>query len=239
MRRKTTRRPWQRVPSGSVGSWSEDRGSLDLIVRGGEPRTVLMVRGNASADEDVEFVGTLGDAQDVERQEPVVIRLMAEDLARLEFSEPDAGEVSIYYDGELTEARITSLSVTYSIQGQYQIYSGIMDNGFGHRVEYFAIVDPLPVVVVGGAVLVAACAVLSGISFVMQKLEAKSSGFIEACRARGGYAIATPELGIEFSLKRRAFGCKIKPRLRCVGPNGETLATESGASERLHPDEDG
>ncbi len=216
-----------------MGSSAEDRGSLDLVVRGGEPQTVLMVRGNGVVGEDVEFVGTIGDAQDVERQDPVVILLTAQDLAPLEFSEADGGEVSIYYGGEPTEARITSLSVTYAIQEQYQIHSGIIDNGFGRQAEYFAIVDPLPLVVIGGAVLVAACGALSGWSFVMQKLEAKSSGFTEACRARAGYPIATIELGMEFSLKRRAFGCKIKPRLRCVGLNGETLATETGAVERL------
>jgi hypothetical protein len=207
-----------------MGSLDGDSGSLDLIVRGGAPTTTLMVSGHGSPEQHFELRGMLSDVEHPGYEQRIVLVLSPSDVSPLSFSEPENGEVSIYYGKRETAAHIAAFSATPAINERYMIYSGLIDNGAGEAVDYIAALDPLPAFLVGAAVLVGACVVMGGVALATQKLEAASSGFKQACKERGGFTIATPEFGFEFSPAEGKFGCLFTPRLQCVGLDGEPVS---------------
>jgi hypothetical protein len=200
--------------------------SLDLIVRGGEPMTTVSVRGRGEGEDSLELVGTIGDDLRPGVLQPVTIKLSADDVARIGMSGLEDGEIALSADGEQINTRIRAFSATSVVDERYVIYAGTLDKVDG-TVDFIAVTDPIPVILLGGAVLVAGCAALSGLERIATRKEARNSGFMEECRARGGSPVVTVEIGLRLNPFKRDFGCNIRTKMECRGLGGDTMSVDA------------
>lgn len=121
-------------------------------------------------------------------------------------------------------------SVAPVLEGRYEVCSGVFDNGTGRTVDFIAATDPVPFVVLGGAVLIGGCAVLGGLERLAKKLEMRSSGHSAECKKLGRFPMVDVHFGLRFSLKERAFGCTFHPKPVCVGLDGSTVPLAGAGS---------
>ncbi len=208
-----------------MGLAGDSSWSLDLIVRSRDPGTTLSVYGRGDAENSLELVGTLNDEAMPGVLQPVTIGLSHEDIARIGMSDPADDGIVFFADGEQIGTRIRAFSATPAIDGRYVIYAGVLDK-VGGTVDFIAATDPIPLILLGGAVLVAGCAVLSGLERLVTRMEAQSSGFIDECRVRGGFPVVTAEVGLRFNPFKGDFGCNIRPKMECKGIDGNDMSSD-------------
>lgn len=224
------------MPSASLiahmGASDDHGGTLDLVVRGGDPVTTARIGGRVVAEQDVELAGILGEDDDPNSVQPVVMSISAETLSSVGLQ--GDGETRVFtWNGEPAQTRIVGFSGERVGDGPYEVYTGAVQSG-ERGADFIAITDPVPVIVIGLVAVVGGCAALAGLSVIMMKLEARTNGFRTACREAGGFVTGTtPHLGVRFSLREHAFGCVVVPgKPDCVGLEGKSIVT-SVETDRL------
>ncbi len=152
---------------------------------------------------------------------PLVISLSDLDPQRFDAQEDDGGFV-LLADGNPTETSIRSLQSNAAINERYMIHSGVLVNEKG-SVDFVAVADPLPFVVIAGAVAVGGCLAFLAGTVILKHLEAKISGFVKACREQGG----TPEVKIRSGLRVGIgeFSCNPEPELICRDLAGNPISS--------------
>ena len=188
--------------------------------------TTVSVRGRGEAEDSLELVGTVGDELGPEVLQPVTIRLSPDDVARIGMSGLEDGEIAFSADGEQIGTRIRAFSATSVVDERYVIYAGTLDKVDG-TVDFIAVTDPIPVILLGGAVLVAGCAALSGLERIAARNEARNLGFMEECRERGGFPVVTVEIGLRFNPFKHDFGCNIRTKMECRDLDGDAMSVDA------------
>jgi len=206
--------------------------SLDLVVRVPGSTTTVSMHGRERPGSDVELVGTVTDDEFPGSPQAAVIRLTSRDLDRLQVEHTD-NELIFFAGGERARTRIVDFSATPILGGRYEVLSGLVNKGPVGEADFIAVTDPVPIVILGGGILAAACMAFTGFAYVLQKVESWSSGFADACRKSGGIPVATVEIGLSFSLRKRDIGCKVTPRLECKRLDGTVISTQRGKAGRI------
>jgi hypothetical protein len=214
-----------------MGADSYEGGSLDLVARTAD--VVLSVNGMVRAGEDSRLVGTVASASDPDTSYPVALLLDWDEVGQLSAELGDNGLVLLDSEGQPVGS-LRQFSSSVILEGSYEIHAGITEGEDGSPVHIMAIADPVPLIIIGAAAVVAACAVFTGISWALEWLQSRLSGQVADCQASGNYPKVRLEFKIAFSLRRREFGCSFRPVFRCETLSGELISTHQGEFERVH-----
>jgi hypothetical protein len=206
-------------------------GSLDIIAR--TPELSLLASGEVREGEDVQLSGVLADPVGGQLSLPTIISMDWSDLANAPF-EPVGGSLILYGEDSRPLAAIGDYSHRQVLEGRYDIHAGSIASEHGHLVDIIAVADPVPVVVVGGAMVAAGCLLGGGISWVIEWAQSRMSQQAADCKAQGGYPKVQLQFKWSFSLRRHEFGCTAKPKFRCETVNGELMHEEEGEEESVH-----
>lgn len=214
-----------------MGAVNGDDGTLDIIAR--TPEVSVSVGGIVRSDSDVELRGILSDRQNRLGNQSVILTMSREDLNGVSFERIEDSLV-LFGEGIGRLDTITNYSLSTVLGGRYEIHTGIVASEEGRDVDVVAVADPVPIVIAGAGLVAAACIVGGGISWLIDWLQARSSGQADACRARGGFPKVVLEFSWSFRLRRHAFGCRVRPRFRCENAFGQALYEEVGQAESVH-----
>ena len=221
-------RPPSRL-SALMGVPGDDGWTLDLLVRGGDTPSIVSVHGEGANLDVIELEGTVASLPD-NMVLPLAISLSDLDSQRFDVQEQGGGNWVFLADGEPTNTAIRSFQATPAIDGHYMIYSGVLANPTG-SVDFVAVADPLPFVVIAGAVAVGGCLAFLAGTVILKQLEARISGFVKKCREQGGI----PEVKVRSRLRVRLgeFSCNPEPELICRDLAGNPIASQFGALSDL------
>jgi hypothetical protein len=205
---------------------------LNLTVSVADPPGILTAFGAGRYGDDVQVAGSLttpaiADVAD----EPLSLLLTAEQQERIGLIDED-GSLRFTFDGEPTTATLAQTLRLENVHDRYELSAGSVENR-GRRVEFMAITDPLPPVAIGGLVLVGGCAALGGLSYGIEKIQAKTSGFNKKCWAEGGTPVVKPQFGLRFNPFKGEFGCTVKAQMECLHTDGGLISSEELAEEDL------
>lgn len=208
-----------------MGAPGDDDWSLDLLVRGSETPSIVSVHGEGATLEEMELDGTISSLPD-RTVLPLAISLSDLGSQQFDVQEQDGGNWMFLADGKPTETAIRSFQSASAIDDRYTIYSGVLTNPNG-SVDFVAVADPLPFVVIAGAVAVGGCLTFLAGTVILKHLEAKMSGFAKACREQGGI----PEVKVRSRLRVRIgeFSCNPEPELVCRDLAGNPISRQFGA----------
>lgn len=205
---------------------------LNLTISAANPPGILTAFGAGRYGHDVQVAGSLTTSATAGAiDESLSLLLTAEQQERIGLMDED-GRLRFTFDGEPTTATIAQTLRLENVNDRYELSAGSVENR-GRRVEFIAITDPLPFIAIGGLVLVGGCAALGGLAFGIEKIQAKTSGFNEKCRAEGGAPVVKPQFGLRFNPFKGEFGCTVKAQMECLHPDGALISSEELAEEDL------
>jgi hypothetical protein len=214
-----------------MGSTTQIGGTLDVVAI--TPELSLRVGGVVRDGQDIEMRGHFSDPDRQLDALPIVFSMNWENLiSGASFERVDNQLVRFYEDGRA--GSIGDYSELPALGGRYTVHAGTAVSQEGRQVDVFAIADPVPIVVVGAALLGAVCLVGGGISWLIDWAQSKTTGQAADCRARGGYPKVSLQFSVSFSWRRREFGCTAKPRFRCENAQGDLIFEQEGTEESVH-----
>jgi hypothetical protein len=209
---------------------SDDRWSLDLIMRGGKPRRTLSVHGSGeTATEATLFGSVFADANPSEAQ-PITLDITKQALSSFGMTDEARGEIVFLHKDQPTNSRITDFTMTSVIVDRYTIYSGRLDHGFGSNVDFVAVNDPAHLLA-GAAILVGGCVVLGGFSVALKWAEMYLTGYIEKCKERDGIPDVDYHFGLTFKPQEFSFGCSFHPKRECNRLDGSPITLDLPESD--------
>ena len=184
-----------------MGTSNESGGSLDIIARG--PDLSLFVQGQVRDAPDVILRGLITDASGEGLLSlPVTLVLDSRDFSDAPVEAIDNRLVFFGSQGEPVTS-IVDYSARSVLGDRYELHSGLVLTEQGSRIDAIAVADPVPVVVVGGGILAAACLIGGGMAWLIEWLQTRSSGQAEACRRRGGFPKIAVEFKFSFAWRKR------------------------------------
>ncbi len=203
-----------------MGAPGDDDWTLDLVVRGIETPSLVSVHGAGSSRDTVELDGVICTLPPDSIALPLAISLSDLDP---KFSAQEIGDDKwmLLADGEETETAIHSFRSVPALDDRYTTYSGVLTNPAG-PVEFVAMSDPLPFIVILGGVAVAGCLAYLAGTVLLKHLEAKYNELAEECRAQGGF----PEVKVKSRLHvgLRGFSCDPKAEVVCRDLAGNPIS---------------
>jgi hypothetical protein len=204
--------------------------SVDLTVRNAKQQVVMVTllpnsSSGAVAEKEVVYEGMLSDPNDKFNQS-ILLRVGKDDVDSLRLSDPTLTEREIHIldeDGEET-GYYFEMEQVVEPDSSHKIFSGRYFAPDSEPVNFTALTDPEPIIVIVG-VVAAACAFKIVFDTVKKNCVEELSDAIEACRKNGGLPTVEADILLGFSRKPLRIGCASKCSIKCLkGENATAIA---------------
>jgi hypothetical protein len=196
---------------------------------------VLTASGSAAEGQDIVLSGALAITETDAPFVPVRIVLGADDAATFDVREVDHGTLQLFSGDEAVPFRLAQYSAFSAIE-RYEIHAGTLQRSDGETVfDFVAISDPFHIPIIGALLAVAVCPVLAGVSFLSEWIQARTSGWRDACLASGNFPFVVPSFRPKTNLWRGDIECEASARVECRDLSGRVISVHETKPELLNP----
>lgn len=206
--------------------------TLDLVAR--TERSTLTATTSLADDGDIIVRGQLSGLDVSAPTSPVRVVLPSSVSSTLSAREVEPGLVKLFSGEEESAFQIYHYSVVSAIEDRYEIHSGsLVGPGGTIYCDFAAMTDPFHIPIIGAVLIVGGCALWSGVSFLSEWVQARTSGWCDACLASGNFPFVVPVFRWSASLWRGEAKCEASARIECRDVSGRVISANQTPFERL------
>ena len=184
----------------------------------------VSVQGRRRADEDFIVLGELS-GEGSEEPLPIQLELEAEVISQLNFTSPmnDPSTVQFSADGDDVPFRFLNYQAN-DVDQSVRIHSGrCIDDRNDFHSTFGIVSDPVHIPVVAGLVLIVGCPLMSGATFLSEWVQARTSGWRDACKSEGLFPFVVPVFSLRVRGWKLDVECQAKARVECRDLSGRPI----------------